>query len=815
MSSVSPPPAWAQIVVVAGTTATLAWWLFSSSKDWYSGPVRETDFESFLVQQTGKKTGVPLKRNTGWRGPKAASSERGSVSGPFESFLKREVTAEDTDEDPRNPLDFNSFLRSALPSQRIAATPLKSVATVTPHPGPAAHHVRIRVLYGTEFGFSKEVAERLCSRLRETEQYWPVLTDMADHPEGLDLQSEQVLLLACSTQGDGVPPTEAREFCDWLVAGKAGRLPGLHFSVCALGDRSYTHFCRCGQRLDNALAAQGSQRLAPRQDVNKEDWPVVEGWVQACLDGLARLSLRPVGSAAADPGPKVEAGSAAAPPAKRWGKARPFPGRVLAVEGLCAVHGLDDKNTFRLECDLGDSGLTYLPGDALGIYPRNDPKYVEELVEVMAADGSQLVPTPAWHYEDASHPGGKPDQLTLRDALAMCYDLRSPKPELLKLLSQALLGGEAAQQQGAAPGPPAKTLGVGSRSGRGSGALGRSAAKEGAGSDAVAAQAAALSSLLAGGSSAQESYLEGGRHVVDILRCFSAAHLNPSQVLGALRPLLPRLYSISSSPLEHPTRVQATIAEVKYKAHGAQRIGVCSTFVSERIQVGEQVPLYIHRNPDFRLPPALTTPIIMVGPGTGLAPFRSFILQRLLAAEQQQQQQEPQEQQGRQGGAGEGAGAPIPPSPGSPGRKLDGEGGEDVRSPAVGQMVLYFGCRRADQDYLYGPDLEQWAAQGKITLFTAFSRQQAAKVYVQDRLAQSADLVWALLRHQSAHCYVCGDAAHMAGAVEAALLDLMAPRLAAEDPALRAGGPAAAQAAAAAYLDQLAQAGRYQRDVWY
>ncbi len=120
-----------------------------------------------------------------------------------------------------------------------------------------------------------------------------------------------------------------------------------------------------------------------------------------------------------------------------------------------------------------------------------------------------------------------------------------------------------------------------------------------------------------------------------------------------LRPLQPRLYSISSSPLEHPTRVQATIATVRYTSLSIERVGVCSTYTNERLAPGQQVPVYIHKNSDFRLPAQLQTPIVMVGPGTGLAPFRAFILQRLL--------------EGRASGTD------------------------------VGRMVLYFGCRRSAQ----------------------------------------------------------------------------------------------------------------------
>lgn len=202
---------------------------------------------------------------------------------------------------------------------------------------------------------------------------------MADHPEGYDLAAEQAALLVCSTQGDGVPPTEAREFCDWLTGGKAGALPKLHYSVLALGDTSYPHFCRCGRTLDAALATAGATALAPRVDIDKEDWPAIDGWLSAVQAALPALGLRSI-SETGVPGAGAAAGagdSSAAAAAKRGrhSKARPYLARVAALESLCAVADKKaDKDTVRVEFDLGASGLEYAPGDALGIYPTNAPE---------------------------------------------------------------------------------------------------------------------------------------------------------------------------------------------------------------------------------------------------------------------------------------------------------------------------------------------------------------------------------------------------------------------------------------------------------
>jgi len=700
-------------------------WYLSYRRKRNATDVLITDFDSFLVKRGDIPTGSQPERKT----------QKERCGGPIEQFFK--------DVDQRDPADFSTFLKSSGCAASHAATQStqddKAQADEKPDPNTA----RVLVLFGTEYGFSKEIAERMCAKLKETKKYWPVLVDMAEHPEGYDLSKEQAVFVACSTQGDGVPPNEAREFCDWLFAGKAGSLPSLSYSVCALGDRSYTHFCRCGQLIDAALEATGAKRIVARKDVNKEDWHAVNEWMDAVISALAGLTLKTMSQL----GVNVDAPSEhSAAHAKKWGKSRPYPSRVVALEPLCKLASKDDKNTIRVEFDLEASELSYLPGDALGIYPLNDAKAVEELLAASGLSRSEEVACPSSRPQEAG-PQGQVSKMPLAEVLQRYYDIRSPKPDILGLLWESLP--EKLRKQQAAAGTPSEA-----------GQNGTHVVGNGvhvANGNATAAKASdrpSLQALLAD-ESKQEAYF-ADRHVVDVLIDFKPAKLSTQQLLSVLRPLQPRLYSISSSPLENKTRVQATIAEVKYECLGKDRVGVCSTFVSDRIKVDDRVQVYIHKNPDFRLPEDRSKPIIMVGPGTGLAPFRSFIMQRLMESKE-----------------------------------------------PCGQMVLYFGCRRSDQDYLYGEQLEGWAKQGAITLFTAFSRQQAEKVYVQQRLAESGELVWKLLHKQGGHFYVCGDAGSMAGAVEKQLLKIIESNL--------GGGAQAAQE----YLDQLSKTGRYQRDVWY
>ncbi|KAK9824028.1 hypothetical protein WJX72_007096 [[Myrmecia] bisecta] len=596
--------------------------------------------------------------------------------------------------------------------------------------------------------------------------FWPKMVDMADHSEGLDLSKEQAVLMMCSTQGEGVPPAEARDFCEWFASDAAPRLEAVKFSVLALGDKSYTYFCATGKQLDGRAGELGGQRIADRVDVNREDWKAVDAWIAAVVAALPSLGLKTVAETGGVP---TTAEPVAAKP-KRWNKARPFYARVVALEGLCHIRKASDKDTIRVELDLGESGLQYIPGDALGILPYNCPQAVDDLVAQMGAEGGSLVAPPSWHYEESLELSGarQGDKLTLRDALCRCYDLRCPKPDLLRVLLDHLP--PSARQpikNGKTNGKlhiitSAKTPGAASNASVHSRSSSSVEAAEANGHRQrhtvpplpVAKQAAKLQQLIS--SESAEAYLEE-RHVIDVLQDFAASMPPLDKVLACLRPLLPRLYSISSSMLEGPRQVQVTVAVVRYVSLGVERVGVTSTQLAERLQVGDLVPVYMHKNPDFRLPSDPATPIIMVGPGTGLAPFRSFMQERIIASQ--------------------------------------------ASGTSYGESVLFFGCRRRDQDFLYGEQLECWAAQGKLTLFTAFSREQGHKVYVQDQIRQQRGLVWRLLE-EGAHFYVCGDAAHMAGSVETALLDIIAERK-------------GSAAAANAYLDALRAQQRYQRDVWY
>ena len=244
-----------------------------------------------------------------------------------------------------------------------------------------------------------------------------------------------------------------------------------------------------------------------------------------------------------------------------------------------------------------------------------------------------------------------------------------------------------------------------------------------------------------------------GREFIDLLHEFPGVIKDPQKLFTVLQRLTPRMYSIASSQMMHPDSVETTVRVIRYDAHGRERQGLASGHMGERSPVGSTLPIFLHANGNFRLPEDTSKPIIMIGPGTGLAPFRAFL-------EERQAKGEP------------------------------------------GKNWLFFGDQRAKLDYLYQEQLEGMHKDGVLThLDTAFSRDQQKKVYVQDRMQERASELFKWLE-DGAYFYVCGDATRMAKDVETALLDVIAK------------GSNGTLEHAAEYLEAMKKQKRYQRDVY-
>jgi sulfite reductase (NADPH) flavoprotein alpha-component len=352
---------------------------------------------------------------------------------------------------------------------------------------------------------------------------------------------------------------------------------------------------------------------------------------------------------------------------------------------------LTEKDTRHVVLEAVDGALRYEVGDSLGIVARNDPGLVAAIIERLGAAPDTAVQSP----DGVERP--------IVEALADHCEIRRPTDQAIEVLaSRAIDREESRILQAMAEGYP------------------------GAGPD--------------------------NADLLDLLEAFPSARPPLSELISALDPLLPRLYSIASSPKTTPGQVHLTVAVVRYQLRSRQRGGVASTFLSDRLVPGDSVPVYVNVSEGFRLP-APDKPVIMIGPGTGIAPFRAFLEERRVTG-------------------------------------------------ASGRNWLFFGNPRRASDFLFEDELSAYHRDGFLTrLDTAWSRDQAHKIYVQHRMLENARELWAWLE-DGACLYVCGDAEKMARDVDRGLAYIIA----------KEGGIDAA--AAKAYLARLAREGRYLRDVY-
>lgn len=560
---------------------------------------------------------------------------------------------------------------------------------------------QLLILFGTEYGFSEEVAKKLFDRLSEDAYQKLSLQPRvlnASNFEKLDLIQEQLMLCVFSTTGDGVPPTDAYSFIEFLNSSShAPSLDHLHFSVLALGDSNYPHYCKCGRNLDSKLQELGGRRLYRRVDIDQEDWPSIEGWMEGLLERVVELDLRTELDYLDLSSTGDETGH---------GRTRPFMAPMTVKYPLTVMNTPLDKETLHAEFDLTGSELTYTSGDALGIYPLNNPPEVDALLSALhcGEDCEVLVPSVCY----SPRPEG--EHMSLREALLRYYDLKTVRPDLVKAVV-----GEASD-----PGEREK-------------------------GDRLLVDGLSRHNL------ALAQYLSE-REVVDVLRDFPSSSLPLPRLLSLLRTLQPRYYSIASSPQKDPSKVAVCAAVLRYTVMGRPCTGVCTTYLQDRMTAGDSCPVFISQNPDFRLPASGSTPVIMIGPGTGIAPFRAFIQERVLMK-------------------------------------------------ASGANVFYFGCRHKDKDFLYKDELEQWVSEGLLELRAAFSRDQPNKLYVQNLISEDGKQIWQLIE-SGAHIYVCGDAKSMAGDVHSVLLQVF----------MQHGE--LSEAEAENYMQTLEENARYQRDVW-
>ncbi|MED4856915.1 assimilatory sulfite reductase (NADPH) flavoprotein subunit [Bacillus atrophaeus] len=538
----------------------------------------------------------------------------------------------------------------------------------------------VTILYGSQTGNAQGLAENTGKTL-EGRGYQVNVSSMSDFKPN-NLKKIKNLLIVVSTHGEGDPPDNALSFHEFLYGRRAPKLDDLRFSVLALGDSSYEFFCQTGKEFDARLEELGGTRLSPRVDCDLDyDEPAAE-WVEEVLGGLSEAQ-----SGIAEPTP------AAAPRSGESAYSRTNPFRAEVLENINLNGRGSNKETRHLELSLEGSGLTYEPGDSLGVYPENDPALVDMLLEEMN-----------WDPEEVVTVNKQGDVRPLKEALISHFEIT--------VLTKPLL---------------------------------QQAAQLSAGED--------LRELLSPGNEEKaKAYLEG-RDVLDLVRDFGPWGVSAQEFIAILRKMPARLYSIASSLSANPDEVHLTIGAVRYDAHGRERKGVCSILCAERLQPGDTLPIYIQHNQNFKLPDNPETPIIMVGPGTGIAPFRSFMQEREEAG-------------------------------------------------AEGKSWMFFGDQHFVTDFLYQTEWQKWLKDGVLTkMDVAFSRDTDEKVYVQHRMLEHSKEMFAWIQ-EGAAVYICGDEKHMAHDVHQALIDIIE----------KEGGMSREKAEE--YLADMQQQKRYQRDVY-
>ncbi|MBS0234794.1 MAG: flavodoxin domain-containing protein [Proteobacteria bacterium] len=531
----------------------------------------------------------------------------------------------------------------------------------------------LTILYASESGNSEALANK-AKKAAQKHGLDAKVFDMADADMALLAKAKNIVIFA-ATWGEGDPPSRAADFYQMLMSDAAPRIDGVRFAVLALGDTAYAQFCAVGRAIDARLEELGGVRTFERVDLDLDYAKQAADWTEGALAKLAPEDAQGGGTVV-----HVDFGGAFLPHVEddepKYTAEHPLEAEISTLVNLNGTGST--RETWHAEFAFDDPAFTYQPGDAVGMYPENDPLLVDEVLRAvgLGSDAALLLKLQKSY-----------DVTTLSRSFVESYAKLTGRED-----AKALLEGEAYPK------------------------------------------------------------FASDRQLIDFLLAYPEK-LTAEQLTGLLRPLPGRLYSVASSLKAHPGEAHLLVGAVRWESHGRVRKGVSSTFLGERRKVGQTARLYVKPNRHYRLPPDGHTPILMIGAGTGIAPYRAFVEER-------------------------------------------------VADGAKGKSWLFFGERNFTNDFLYQLEWQEYLESGDLTrIDVAFSRDQPEKIYVQHRLWERREDLRAWLE-EGAHIYVCGDEKGMAKDVDQTLVKILAEPL--------KGDPEAGRAK----LKELTKAGRYQRDVY-
>tara|TARA_B100000579_G_C22811114_1_gene845289 strand:- start:39 stop:1856 length:1818 start_codon:yes stop_codon:yes gene_type:complete len=603
------------------------------------------------------------------------------------------------------------------------------------------------ILYGSQSGNSEEIAIQ-AGKSSQAYGLEPTVSPM-DEVKITDLLSYNRVLICCSTWGDGEQPDNAEDLWEAANGDTIDSLNGVHYSVLALGDTSYELFCESGKEWDNWFESKGAKRIHERVDCDVDYETPAQEWTNAVLEIMSQIE---------DP-PQTEDDSAGNEP------------EVLEIKGTTENEnsdmGVETSNSFTMKnpylsninvnyvlngegslketrhivFDLGDSGLDYKAGDALGVFPTSPPELVDLTIERLGCPPDEMVEV-------------KGEEMTLREALLTKSEIHRVSKRFIQGLSPHFSGS----------GGGGVKIQIVSRTRLDSdGVLLEQwmSSEEGDYPEGYAPLGPvddpefALWSSLVNDDAAMEDYI-WSRDYVDLFEDMPSLNLGAQEFVDAVDTLKPRLYSIASSPDHEPGTVHLTVGIVRYSHHGRDRTGLTTGYLADRCpEGGSTVPVFMSPTRSFVLPEDVSTDIIMVGPGTGIAPFRAFLQQR-------------------------------------------------VADGATGRNWLFFGDWTEAGEFYYRDEIEAWMEAGAIErIDLAWSREGTEKVYVQHLMAKHGEEIWSRI-DAGGYFYVCGDKLRMAKDVHRTLISICAEH----------GGMS--EADAATYVEQrmMKDEKRYLRDVY-